>query len=55
MSGSSKYEKPLVIPLKSDGEDTGMGAPCAYGLDANPDCTVGGTARRNCVGGGSKP
>jgi len=49
---SLKYEKPLIIPLNSVGDETGLGA-CSPGVSpAVGKCQAGGTAAGgNCQAG----
>lgn len=41
---SLKYEKPLIIPLNSVGDETGLGACSPGGSPAAGKCSAGGTA-----------
>jgi hypothetical protein len=44
-----KYEKPLIIPLSSDGDETGLGLSCAAGTTyAAGNCSPGGNAGNQC-------
>lgn len=56
---SLKYEKPLIVPFNSVGDETGMGlcnpgvsnlaGPCSTGGSApTGDCRDGGTAGSKC-------
>lgn len=48
---SVKYEKPLIIPLKSRTDETGMGAHCSSGSGASFQCKVGVGALSKCDAG----
>lgn len=64
---SQKYEKPVIIPFNSDGDDVGLGAVtcaagtgfslgnCAPGGAASNQCKAGSLAGGNCPGTGNLP
>ena len=50
---SMKYEKPLVIPLNPEGDETGLGvcSPVGSGFSTGQCNPFGNTAGKNCADG----
>ena len=62
---ATKYEKPLIVPFKSDRDEAGMGicspagsgdsGPCSDGGSATLKCSSGTGARGRCQNQGNSP